>query len=149
MEQDEYLRKNFSENPGEIVDESGAIIGSHKGLFFYTTGQRKGIALAGGPYFVLAKDKNLNRLVVTKDEKKIFTKSLMVKKYNLLTADEIENGMVVEVKIRSTQKSFGAKIFKIEDGLEIRFDEPQRAVTSGQVAAFYNDDILLGGGEIE
>lgn len=149
MSQDEYLRRNLDGKSGEIVDESGKVLGKHEGLHFYTIGQRKGIGLSGGPYFVLAKDSGLNRLVVTTDEKKIYQDSLVVKNYNLLSIDEIKDGMLVEVKIRSTQKAFEAALYKTNDGIEIKFSKPQRAVTSGQIAAFYRDDVLLGGGEID
>lgn len=149
MGQDDYLRENFVENPGEIVSENEEVLGRHRGLFFYTIGQRKGIGLSGGPYFVLAKDKGLNRLIVTTDEKKIFSKSLTAKKYNLLLGDGVKNGMTVEVKIRSTQKAFEATLYKTDEGVKIEFLKPQRAVTSGQIAAFYVDDVLLGGGEID
>jgi len=148
MSQDEYLRKNFAGKSGKIVDESGKVLGKHEGLHFYTIGQRKGIGLSGGPYFVLDKDSSLNRLVVTTDEKKIYQDSLIVKKYNLLSIDKIEDEMQVDVKIRSTQKAFKGVLYQKGDNIEVKFSKPQRAVTSGQIAAFYRDDVLLGGGEI-
>lgn len=148
MSQDGYLRKNFESKTGEIVDESGKVLGKHEGLHFYTIGQRKGIGLSGGPYFVFSKNSDLNKLVVTTDEKKIFEDSLIVENYNLLSIDEIKDGMRVEVKIRSTQRAFRAALYQKDDGIEVRFERPQRAVTSGQIAAFYRDDVLLGGGEI-
>jgi len=87
-------------------------------------------------------------LVVTTDEKKIYQDSLIVKKYNLLSIDKIEDEMQVDVKIRSTQKAFKGVLYQKGDNIEVKFSKPQRAVTSGQIAAFYRDDVLLGGGEI-
>ncbi|MBU2545124.1 tRNA 2-thiouridine(34) synthase MnmA, partial [Patescibacteria group bacterium] len=77
--QDICFKVEFNKNPGEIIDTNKKIVGEHQGLWFYTIGQRKGIGLAGGPYYVLSKDVKKNILIVTKKEKDLYKKELLVK----------------------------------------------------------------------
>ena len=78
----------------------------------------------------------------------MFSKEIMVKDINLLLFDEIKTPMEVEVKTRYTANMAKATIVQVEDKIKVIFDEPQRAVTPGQSAVFYIDDIVVGGGKI-
>lgn len=147
--QDICFKVDFNKKPGPIVLCSGTnygvnkIIGQHNGLWFYTIGQRKGIGLAGGPYYVLSKDMKKNILVVTKKEKDLYKKELSVKNINWVS-EKPELPVKVMVKIRYRHKPALAKF----DGKKITFNKPQRAITPGQSAVFYHSQELIGGGII-
>lgn len=140
----EFINQFIEQSLGDIVDENGNKLGTHKGLQYYTLGQRKGIDLPNGPYFVLKKDLKRNQLVVTKDEKKLFSDSLVGCGVNLFV--DIPNDYIdAMVKIRSSQKEFPAKIKFLENKLYVDFETPQRAVTCGQIVAIYDGELCLGG----
>jgi len=120
----------------------GKVIGKHKGLPLYTIGQRKGIGLAGGPYYVLEKDIKKNVLVITKDEKELYKKELFVKNLNWLV--DVKFPMKINAKIRYRTKGAIAVINKDK----VVFSKSQRAITSGQSIVFYKGQELLGGGII-
>lgn len=147
--QDICFKVKFNKKPGPIVLYSGTnygvkkIIGEHQGLWFYTIGQRKGIGLAGGPYYVLGKDMKRNVLIVTKKEKDLYGKELSIKNVNLINK-KILFPEKLSVKIRYRHKSATAIVKKNK----VIFDKPQRAITSGQSAVFYKGQELIGGGII-
>ncbi len=146
----DFLRKYLKEKPGKIVDVQGKIVGQHNGLWFYTIGQRKGIKLAGGPYYVLDKNLKNNVLIVTKNEKDLYNKELIAKNVNWLSGREPSIPLKVKVKIRYRSNFALAKITKkLKDkSYKLIFEKPQRAITPGQSVVFYQKDELLGGGII-
>jgi tRNA-specific 2-thiouridylase len=147
--------KKFLENnsdikpkPGNIVNSEGKILGKHTGLYNYTIGQRKGLGISNPvPLFVLGFNKEKNELIVG-EEKELYRKEVLVTDVNLLLVDEVNDWMDVEVKTRYSSKVAKAKIKQENKIIKIIFDEPQRAITPGQSAVFYVDDIVLGGGKI-
>ena len=145
-----FLETNSTLKPkkGNIVTTKGEILGTHTGLYKYTIGQRRGLGISyKEPLFVIGFNKNKNEVIVgTHDE--LFSKEIMVEDINLLLFDEITEPLEVEVKTRYTSKMAKAKIVQIEDKIKVTFDEPQRAITPGQSAVFYLDDIVVGGGKI-
>lgn len=147
-DQKRFIAQELAPKSGDIVDEKGVRLGLHEGLCYYTIGQRKGIALHGGPYFVLKKDGITNTLVVTNDEKKVTSRTVILKPFNLIAGDKIRRRTKVMAKLRSTSELAPAEIEMRDDGLVLEFQEPQFAPTSGQVAVFYRGDICLGAGEI-
>jgi tRNA-specific 2-thiouridylase len=148
VKMENFLKKYLKQKIGPIVDESGKVIGKHKGVWFYTIGQRRGIELSQGPYYVLQKNFKKNILVVTKDEKKLFKKELIAKKINWLCKDLNKSlPLRVSVMIRYRQKPALATLFYNKTA-KIIFDKPQRAITPGQIVAFYKRQRLLGGGII-
>jgi len=137
-----FLERNIGKLPGEIVDVSGKRLGKHKGLFYYTIGQRKGINLPGGPYYVLEKKKKDNLLVITKEKKDLFKKELNFKNGNFFKKPIFP--FQAKVKIRYGGKGEEALV---EKG-KVVFSSPQEAVTSGQSVVFYKGEELIGGGII-
>jgi len=145
----DFLKKHLSEKPGDIVDDKGKILARHNGLWFHTIGQRKGIGLPGGPYYVSGKDLKKNILIVTKNEKNLLKKEIVIKKINWISEKEPKLPLNVDIKIRYRDKGSQGRIEKVEKGkLKIVFKKSQRAVTSGQSAVMYKGKALLGGGII-
>jgi len=145
-----FLEKKVGINPGQIIDTKGRVLGNHKGLHFYTIGQRKGIKLPGGPFWVAGFDDN--NLIVTKDEKELFSKKVLISDLNFIV-EKPKKSIQVEAKLRYRQENSKAKLQKTRGSRtstswELVFDEPQRAVTPGQIAVFYKQGVCLGGGII-
>ena len=138
--QDICFQVKFAKKPGNIIDTKKKVVGKHNGLCFYTIGQRKGIGLAGGPYYVLAKDVKNNILIVTRDEKDLFSKEVNFKNANWISRPSKK----IQAKIRYKHQS----ALGILKGNKFIFSKPQKAITSGQSVVFYNNNELLGGGII-
>ena len=146
-----FLENNSDIKPkvGNIVNSKGEILGKHTGLYNYTIGQRKGLGISNPvPLFVLGFNKEKNEVIVG-EEKELFKKEILVSDINLLLVDEIKEWLDVTVKTRYSTKASKAKIIQEDDKIKVIFEEPQRAITPGQSAVFYMEDIVLGGGKIE
>ena len=145
-----FLENNSNIKPkqGNIVNTKGEVLGKHTGLYNYTIGQRKGLGISYKvPLFVVGFDKTKNEVIVG-EEKELYKKEVIVTDINLLLFDEISEKLEVEVKTRYSSKSAKATIVQEGNNIKIEFDEPQRAITPGQSAVFYIDDIVVGGGKI-
>ena len=145
-----FLENNSNIKPkkGNIVNSKGQVLGTHMGLYNYTIGQRKGLGISNSvPLFVLGFNKAKNEVIVG-EENELYKKEIIVSDFNLLLVDEIDSWMDVEVKTRYSSKVAKAKILKEDNNIKVVFDEPQRAITKGQSAVFYVNDIVLGGGKI-
>ena len=147
----DFLKEYLKQKPGAIVDTKGKVIGKHQGLWFYTIGQRKGIKLSGGPYYVLDKNLKRNTLIVTKDERDLSKKELKAEKVNWIKDRSPKLPLKIKAKIRYLHKAAEAKIIsKNKKGdYKIEFSKPQRAVTPGQSVVFYCGQEVLGGGIIK
>lgn len=151
----EFLSKYLPAQKGDIIDIDGKKLGTHNGLMYYTIGQRKGIGLGnskdgtGEPYFVVDKKLETNELIVAQgDDKLLYSKVLIANNFNFI--NPIEFPFECGVKFRYRQKDVKGIITKInDDEYRIDFEEPQRAVTLGQIAVIYKGDICLGGGTID
>ena len=146
-----FLETNSGIKPkkGNIVNSKGEILGKHTGLYNYTIGQRKGLGISYKvPLFVLGFNKAKNEVIVG-EEKELYKKEITVTDINLLLVDKIEEPMEVDVKTRYSSKVAKAKIEQDGENIKVIFDEPQRAITPGQSAVFYVEDIVLGGGKIK
>ena len=147
-----YLEKEIGIEPGDIVSNKGDVLGKHRGLHFYTIGQRKGINLPNGPWWVSKFDKIKNRLIVVnkEDDPALFSRKIIVSDYHFISGKIPEKMIEVKAKIRFSQKVSSGKLYiRKNNTLEIVFDKPQKAVTSGQWAVFYQGNVCLGGGIIE
>jgi tRNA-specific 2-thiouridylase len=147
----DFLIETFGKKEGKIVDDKNKIIGKHQGLYFYTIGQRKGINLSGGPFYVLRKDVKNNKLVVTKDKNRLFTKEFFINNINLInnTKNDNINNREVLVQIRYGDKRSKGKVKMINKNLfRIVLLNPKMAVTSGQFAVMYDGNKCIGSGRI-
>jgi tRNA-specific 2-thiouridylase len=144
-----FLEKEIGVKPGEIKNMEGKVIGEHKGLHFYTIGQRKGINLSGGPYWVIEKDLKSNALIVSLDSKddNLSKKDILLSNFNFVSG-EVKLPINVEAKIRYNQSLGKAILKELKGKIILSFDKPQRAVSSGQFAVCYIGDICIGGGDI-
>ncbi len=146
-----FLENNSDIKPkeGNIVDTKGKILGKHTGLYNYTIGQRKGLGISNPvPLFVVGFNSGKNEVIVG-EEKELYKSEFEVDEINLILVDEIKDWIDVEVKTRYSSKVAKAKIKQEDNKIKVKFEEPQRAVTPGQSAVFYIDDIVLGGGKIQ
>jgi tRNA-specific 2-thiouridylase len=144
----DFLKKYLKPKPGEIINEKGDMIGRHQGLCFYTIGQRKGIGLSGGPYYVVDKDLKKNVLIVSRDKKELGKKDLMAEEINWISDQKPKFPLKIKAKTRSRQKAVSAVVKPFGQKIKVIFNKPQRAVTPGQSAVFYKGEELLGGGVI-
>lgn len=134
---------------GDFVDANGNVLGSHSGLIRYTTGQRKGLGIAlGAPMYVLGKDIKSNQVILGTNAQ-LFEQECIVTDVNAVSVESFDTPMRAEVKVRYSHASSPAWLYPENGKVRVVFDQPQRAITCGQTAAFYDGDILLGGGKIE
>jgi tRNA-specific 2-thiouridylase len=147
-----YLKQRLdgATRPGEIVTSDGRVVGSHEGLAFYTIGQRKGLGIAlGEPFYVVGFDYEKNRLIVG-SESALLSPGLIVGDVHWVYPRELQPAIEIEVKIRYRSPRVPATLESLEDGrVCVRFAQPQRAVTPGQLAVFYDGERVWGGGIIE
>lgn len=136
--------------PGEVVDRQGAVIGRHKGAAFYTVGQRRGMELAvDRPMYVVETDPQTNRVVVAEAEE-LFREAMAVSGLNWFAEPLGPEGREVSVKVRYSGRPVPARILpRGPDRARVELGEPVRAITPGQVAAFYAGDEVLGGAWID
>lgn len=153
----EFLSKYLPATSGNIVDTKGNVLGKHSGLMYYTIGQRKGIGIgtqkggSGEPWFVVDKNLENNELIVTQgDNSVLYSKGLIATNFNFINPDNVEFPLECTVKFRYRQSDSKVVINKLNDNeYEVIFDEPQKAVTLGQIVVAYNGDECLGGGVID
>ena len=135
---------------GEMVTTDGKVIGQHAGVHNFTVGQRKGLGVAtGSPLYVIQIKNDTRQVVVGKDEE-LYSRTLSTHRVNLISTAELREPMRVAVKIRHKHQPAPAMIESTgPDQIQVTFDQPQRAITPGQGAVFYDGDIVVGGGWIE
>lgn len=139
---------SYTPQKGDILDINGNVIGEHMGLIYYTIGQRKGIGAYGRPMFI--KDINPVDNTITLGEKGMeFSKSLVAKNLNFISGEIPKEPVKVQVKIRYQARKADALLIPLDKThIKLEFDEPQRAVTPGQAAVFYDGNSVLGGGTV-
>lgn len=147
-----YIKNRFPSKvkEGNFVDKEGNILGIHKGIVYYTIGQRKGLGIAfGKPMYVVDINPFRNEVVLGSLEDLLNTE-LIAKDINYIPFDTLKEPMEIEAKIRYSQNPSKAVITPIENGkVKVNFYEKQRAITKGQSVVFYKDDLVIGGGVIE
>ena len=139
----DFLKDYIDLIPGDIEDKYGKKLGTHIGLPVYTIGQRKGIGLSGGPFYVLKKDPERNVLVVTKDNDDLLERKVSFRQENFFK--DLKFPLEVEAKIRYNA---ARKKGILKDDNRFEFEEAQRAIAPGQSIVFYKGDKLLGGAVI-
>ena len=135
---------------GPILDRDGRALGSHGGVHRFTVGQRKGLGLSSPRPLYVLRVEPATRAVVVGEEKDLERSSLVAREVNWLSIAPPGGPLRGAVRIRHRHPEAPATIEPLEDGrARVTFDAPQRAVTSGQAAVFYDGDVCLGGGWIE
>ena len=139
-----------ADEPGKFVDESGRVIGGHKGLIHYTIGQRRGLGLSlREPLYVRAKNATDNTVALC-PESGLYSKTLTASRANFITVEKLDRPARVRAKIRYRAPEQPATVEQLsEDKIRIEFDEPQRAITPGQSVVLYDGDYVVGGGVID
>ena len=134
---------------GDFVDESGRVLGRHKGIVHYTVGQRKGLGIAAdAPLYVKRIDAAENRVVLSGNDA-LFSRELTANDFNWIAYDGPPRELRATARVRYHQREQAATVTVLEDGhVRLVFDEPQRAITPGQAVVLYDDDTVLGGGTI-
>lgn len=134
---------------GNFIDENGNILGEHKGIINYTTGQRKGLGLAlPQPMYVKYKNTEKNEVVLCTNDS-LFSNSLDATDINFIPFDKLDAPLRCKAKTRYNQKEQDATVFQTDDNkIHIEFDQKQRAITKGQSVVLYDGEYLLGGGII-
>ncbi len=146
----DFIRRNSSDQvkKGHFVDTKGNIIGEHKGIMYYTIGQRKNLGQwFGKRIYVKSIDAEANTVILGENEE-LFDNELIVKDINLIALDSFKSPVNCTGKIRYNQKAADCEISLINNCIYCNFKSPQRAITPGQAAVFYLEDVVLGGGTI-
>ena len=148
---DAYLAEQGEEIPdtsGELVTTTGEVIGTHTGIHNFTVGQRKGLGVAtGSPVYVL-EIRGDQRQVVVGGGDELYSRTLIGKRANWIAIDDLREPFRVQAKIRHRHEPADAIIERLatgDGGVQVTFDEPQRAITPGQAVVFYQRDIVIGG----
>jgi tRNA-specific 2-thiouridylase len=134
---------------GDIVDTGGAVIGRHRGLIRYTLGQRRGTGVASGAPLYVAEKNTARNVLALGPESSLYSKTLTANCLNLIACENLEAPVRLAVKTRYQQKEQYALVRQTgPDTIFAEFREPQRALTPGQAAVFYDGDLVVGGGTI-
>jgi tRNA-specific 2-thiouridylase len=149
---DAYLAEQGESLPdtaGDLVTANGEVIGEHGGIHNFTVGQRKGLGVATGSPLYVIQISGANKQVMVGGEEHLYSRILRARRVNLIAVDELRDPTRVAVKIRHRHEPAAAVIERsADDEIVVTFDEPQRAITPGQAAVFYQGDIVVGGGWI-
>jgi len=144
-----FLAGRLETRPGPVVDVRGNTIGEHGGIATLTIGQRKGLGVANGePLYVIGLDPVENRVVAGTNED-LLSETMTLGALRFVAGHPPGDVFRCEVRVRYRAPEVGATVVVTEGGASVRFDEPQRAITPGQAAVFYDGDVVLGGGIIE
>lgn len=142
-----FVRDRVESPPGEFVAPDGTVLGRHEGIVDFTVGQRRGLGAFGERRYVIALEPVSNKVVVG-SKTDLFCNGLMAANPHWVSGNAPTAGARVLVKYRYKAPLVAATIYSGAEGVELRFDEPQRAVSPGQAAVCYQDDALLGGATI-
>jgi tRNA-specific 2-thiouridylase len=147
----EFVRHHLGERTGELVElETGKVLAEHRGFWFYTIGQRKGIGLGGGPWYVVKKDVTANRVYVSHSDHYLdhATRQFIVGHVNWIAGQPEQ--LKLQTKVRHGPRLADCEIRLLGDGRwEVMLAEPDQGIASGQSAVLYDGETCLGGGVIE
>ncbi len=135
---------------GDFVDRDGHVMGRHKGLPCYTTGQRKGLGVAAGKHVYVVSKNAADNTILLGDEKDLYTDTLTACRVNWIAGEAPSGAVRCTAKTRYSQTEAEATVQALPEGrMRLSFDVPQRAVTAGQAVVLYCGEEVLGGGTIE
>lgn len=148
----DFLRERLRDEiePGPIIHKNGRVLGRHKGICFYTVGQRKGLGLGyHNSLYVIKIDKNSNSIIVG-ERKDLLSRTLFAKRVNWVSIPKPKNKIQILARIRYNHRKSKAVVSKTKDeNWRVDFLKGQRAITPGQAVVFYEKDTVLGGGWIK
>lgn len=153
----EFLNRYLPRKPGEMQTPEGKVVGQHQGLMYYTIGQRQGLGIGGSrsssgePWFVVSKDMEKNVLIVVQghEHPRLFSDGLIASQLHWISGQNPETHWVYAAKTRYRQPDAPCEIDRlVADEIEVRFGQPQWAVTPGQSVVVYESNVCLGGGII-
>ena len=135
---------------GNIMDTQGKVLGKHNGIIDYTIGQRKGLGISSAnPLYVVGID-SLSNTVIIGEKKDVYTTEFIVNDLNWIAFEKLTGSLTLQARIRYLHTEAEAVLTPInDDKIDVKFTEPQMAITPGQAAVFYQDDVVVGGGTIE
>jgi tRNA-uridine 2-sulfurtransferase len=148
---DAYLAEQGESLPdtaGDLVTTNGEVIGEHSGIHNFTVGQRKGLGVATGSPLYVIQISGANKQVIVGGDEHLYTRTMRTRRVNLIAVADLTEPMRVAVKIRHRHEPAPAMIDRADDEILVTFDDPQRAITPGQAAVFYDGDVVVGGGWI-
>jgi tRNA-specific 2-thiouridylase len=146
-EQGESL--SLPDTAGDLVTTNGEIIGEHGGVHNFTVGQRKGLGVATGSPLYVIQISGASKQVIVGGEDQLYSRTLRASRVNMIAVDDLREPMRVSVKIRHRHEPAAAVIECVgDDEILVTFDQPQRAITPGQAAVFFDGDVVVGGGWI-
>ena len=157
VDYNDFIKRYLGEQEGLIVEfETGNILGRHKGFWFHTIGQRRGLGLAGGPWFVIKKDVERNIIYVSKgyDTKLQYGNVVNLQGFSFITQDvwggDFEDEKEIKFKIRHTPEFLTGKISKTGDLYQVRSEKPIQGIAAGQFGVIYDKEekLCLGSGMI-
>lgn len=135
---------------GDFVDSCGNVLGRHKGLAYYTVGQRKGLGISFGKPMYVTKIDPRNNTITLGEDKSQYAEDLIAENLNFISIENLAEDIEVMAKIRYQAEPAKAIIMPYsKDNIKVHFAEPQRSITPGQAIVFYDGDIVLGGGTIK
>jgi len=139
-----------NDKPGKILDKQGNVLGEHKGIQYYTIGQRRGLGVAKGlPLYVTCIDKETNSITLG-EKSDLLNDELLAYKLNWIAIEKLNDKLKVTAKIRYRHSEAKATILPYKkDTVLVKFKEPQSAITPGQAVVFYQENVLIGGGTIK
>jgi len=151
----EFLRRRLAKTgidikPGPIIDTEGKIVGQHRGICFYTLGQREGLGVAlGHRAYIVKIDVRKNTIVVGKEDE-LYSNGLIAEGVNFISINPPKKPIPAEAKIRYNHTQASCRIIPLnQKRIRVKFLKPQRAITPGQSVVFYDKDIVLGGGIVQ
>ncbi len=153
----DFLQQYLPAQPGQIEDVEGNPMGQHSGLMYHTIGQRQGLGIGGvkgagdQPWYVVDKDLERNVLIITQGSQhpRLFKQAMNLSTIHWIDSDAPEFPYRCMAKVRYRQEDQACEIRREDNGYQVIFDAPQRAITPGQSAVFYDGETCLGGGVIE
>ncbi|MEA2080319.1 MAG: tRNA methyl transferase PRC-barrel domain-containing protein, partial [Pseudomonadota bacterium] len=146
----EFIKHHLGEIEGEIIDiDSGKVMGKHPGYYYFTIGQRSGLGLGGGPWYVVKKDVENNNVYISRENMAVRERNeFTVGKFNWISSDSPKK-KELKVKIRHGVNLYECMVEWMNDSkATVKIDNPDKGIAAGQFAVFYDDEVCLGGGVI-
>lgn len=143
-----FIEEHLGKTDGDIIDVNGKVVGKHKGLYYYTVGQKRGMNLPG-TFYIKEFDVKNNQIIVSKKKEDVIRKEVVLKNFNFISGEDLDKPIEVEAKIRYGPVLNKARLYlKIDGETRIVFKEALFAVTPGQFCVVYKGDLCIGGGVI-